>query len=250
VVDRVNRRYRDFVPGSSALGEIGVILHSIDGFEDPSKPWRACSMDPTSGCDFLSDRISASVIFKGKTVSFVESEGATYGKRGSYIIDPEATRLLCVYGGDGATRGKTCRPPGSSDRCIPACIPQYSGENSRNSYDRWCDSTSAADHWCSGRPWRPERIGEMLERDRLATQQGEDRTHGMTYNEVIVDGFHMNAQLPGSVEAFVASPGDDMDAVREVYHAWQREYPEAGVPLLAYHPERDATGRVFEVLSG
>ena len=50
----------------------------------------------------------------------------------------------------------------------------------------------------------------MLERDRLATKQGEDRVHGMTYNEVIVDGFRMNAQLPGSVEAFVVSPGDDI----------------------------------------
>ena len=89
----------------------------------------------------------------------------------------------------------------------------------------------------------------MLERDRLATKRGEVREHGMTYNEVIIDGFFMNAQLPGSVEAFVASPGDDMDAVREVYRAWRREYPAADVPLLAYHPERDATGRVFEVLS-
>ena len=122
-------------------------------------------------------------------------------KHGSYIINPAATRLLCVYGGDGATRGKTCRPPGASEHCIPACIPQYDGDNSRNSYDRWCDTTDPADHVCSFRPWRPERIGEMLERDRLATKRGEVREHGMTYNEVIIDGFFMNAQLPGSVEA-------------------------------------------------
>ena len=239
------------MPGSSALGEVGIIMHSIDGFEDPSKPWRACSTDPASGCDFLSDRISASIIFQGKTVSFVESDGATYDQRGSYIINPDTAWLLCAYGGDGATRGKGCRPPGPSENCIPACIPQYDGVDSVNSYDRWCDASKSshpADHWCDGRPWRPEQIGDMLERDRLATKQGEDRVHGMTYNEVIVDGFRMNAQLPGSVEAFVVSPGDDMGAMLEVYLAWRKEYPEADVPLLSYHPERDATGKVFEVI--
>ena len=51
---------------------------------------------------------------------------------------------------------------------------------------------------------------------------------------MIVDGFHMNAQLPGSVEAFVVNPGDNMDGMLEVYRAWQREYPEANVPLLAF----------------
>ena len=214
----------------------------------------------------LSDRISASVIFQGKTVSFVESEGATYeqsGKRGGYIINPDVARLLCAYGGDGATRGKSCRPPGPSDKCIPACIPQYNGHDSINTYDRWCDTRSLdhwcngkrcalgpADHWCDGRPWRPEQLGDMLERDRLATKQNEKRVHGLTYNEVIVDGFHMNAQLPASVEAFVASPGDNMAGVLEVYHAWRREYPKADVPLLAFHPERDATGNVFNVIHG
>ena len=66
----------------------------------------------------------------------------------------------------------------------------------------------------------------MLERDRLATKQSEHRANGLTYNEVIVDGFHMNAQLPGSVEAFVVNPGDNMDGMLEVYRAWQREYPK------------------------
>ena len=118
--------------------------------------------------------------------SFVESEGATYeqsGKRGGYIINPDVARLLCAYGGDGATRGKSCRPPGPSDKCIPACIPQYNGHDSINTYDRWCDTSSLdhwcngkrcalgpADHWCDGRPWRPEQLGDMLERDRLAAR--------------------------------------------------------------------------------
>ena len=263
VVDRLNLRYRSSVLGSSVLGEVGVIMHSIDGFEDPLKPWRACSTDPAGGCDMLSDRVSASVIFQGKTASFVESSGATYTQRGSYIINPVATRLLCAYGGDGATRGKSCRPPGPSEDCIPACIPQYDGLDSLNNYDKWCDTSKEehwcdgklcalgpADPWCDGRPWRPEQIGDMLERDRLATKQSEHRANGLTYNEVIVDGFHMNAQLPGSVEAFVVNPGDNMDGMLEVYRAWQREYPEANVPLLAFHPERDATGNVFVVIKG
>ena len=58
--------------------------------------------------------LRAGLVSRKRRRALVESDGATYDKRGSYIIAPEATRLLCVYGGDGATRGKTCRPPGSS----------------------------------------------------------------------------------------------------------------------------------------
>ena len=45
--------------------EVGVIVHGIDTFEDKQRPWAACSPhDPR--CDFLSDRVSASVIYQGK----------------------------------------------------------------------------------------------------------------------------------------------------------------------------------------
>ena len=75
---------------------MGVVIHAFDGQEDPDRKWAVCP--PANGqCGFISDRMSASVIFKGKTAAF--SGG------GGIILNPEASRLLCAYGGDGGTRG-------------------------------------------------------------------------------------------------------------------------------------------------
>lgn len=86
----------------------------------------------------------------------------------SFVFSPSHTRLMCAYGRDGQTRGKTCTPPGRSETCIPACIPQFdqSTGNSRNEYDRWCDNHLPKDYICGGRPWRPRDVGKMLARDR------------------------------------------------------------------------------------
>jgi len=259
VVDRLNRRYNDFVRGSSQLDELGLILHSVDGFEDGDKPWAACLTHDGFGgqCDVLGDRISASIIFKGKPTSFASNNFGGYRHGGSYVLNPKATRVLCAFGGDGATRGKSCHPPGLSETCIPACIPQVSRGNSVHDYDSWCSLSGSflhgpADYWCDGHPWKPEDVGEMLERDRKATAQSSGRQQDRIYNEVVVDGHFHNAHLPLSIEAFVASPGDQMDVVRTMQRNFVREHglTDADVPLLVYHPDRDTSGRVFEVDRG
>jgi hypothetical protein len=233
------------VPGSSKLEEIGVILHGIDGFEDKQRPWR--SADPSSGEGFLSDRISASIVYAGKALSFsTDSTMGTYLHAGSYIFDPFAVSVLCAYGGDGATRGKTCNPPGLSSSCIPACLPNYNSanDNSRNQWDRWCVPRGASDYFCDAHPWRPRDIGKMLERDRAATKKNEPRDEHHAYNEIVIDGHHSNAHLPGVIEAFVVARGDDHGAARGHHQAFLREYglSAAQVPMLEYRPEADGHG--------
>jgi len=238
VIQRINQRYaRGPVGGSSELDQIGILLHSIDGFEDEDKPWQAATRGQNVNAG-LSDRISCSVIWKGQQWSFMDNDSGLYSGKGSYIINPAHARILCVYGCDGATRGKTCDPPGPSKECIPGCIPQYDGRDSENTYDSWCRPGNPIDHWCEGRPWRPQDVGKMLQRDIQATRQGVHSTqHGRTYNEVVLDGLYSNRNLPGSIEAFVASPGDDMAAVRRTHAAFLHEYRLSAqhVPLLMYH---------------
>lgn len=214
-----------------------MLLHSIDGFEDPDKPWQAATYGSNMNAG-LGDRISCSLVWKGQKESFMDNDSGLYDGQGSYIINPDHARVLCVYGGDGSTRGKTCNPPGASRQCIPACIPHYNGRNSVNSYDGWCDAGGSTDHWCEGRPYRPDDLGKMLARDKLATQRGVHSTqHGRTYNEIVIDGFYSNRNLPASIEAFVYSPGDDLEAVKRMHRSFLDEYSLHAhhVPLLIYH---------------
>lgn len=138
-----------------------------------------------------------------------------------------------------STRGKTCNPPGVSRQCTPACMPQFDGRNSVHQYDSWCIPGGPTDHWCEGRPWRPQDVGKMLARDKKATQMGVHSTqHGRTYNEVVIDGFYSNRNLPHSIEAFVASYGDDLELVRRTHSNFLSAYnlQPRDVPLLIYHP--------------
>ena len=222
--------------------------------------WAACSThDPHY--DFLSDRLSASIIYQGKPASFTSHSmetnnccGSEYLNAGSYVLDPFYVRLMCVYGGDGATRGKNCPPPrGRSDTCIPACITQgYDArrDNAKQPWEKWCDTTTPTDHWCGGRPWRPEHVGKMLERDRTRIRRGLPKPCELcSYNEVMVDGFYHNAHLPHAIEAWVVGPTDDRSHAAELHRRFLTEYSlsEEQVPLLVYRAERDASGDVFSL---
>ena len=204
-------RYRNYKPGSNLLTDIGVVIHAFDGQEDPGRKWAVCA--PTSQCGFISDRMSASVIFKGKTAAF--SGG------GGVILNPEATRLLCAYGGDGGTRGKLCHPPGVSGSCIPGCT---SGPR------QWCNPEEVWNNkgaWCDGRPWRPTDFGKFFELDKLSS----------TYNEVIADGFYWNQHLPHSIEAIIGSPGEP--AAQALHAEFLETYglSSAQVPLVTFNKE-------------
>ncbi len=198
---------------SNHLEDIGVIIHAFDNQEDPEAPWRVCSPD-SMGCGFLSDRMSACVVYEGKTAAF--------GGGGAVILNPAHTRVLCIYGGDGGTRGKTCSPPGLSDTCIPGC--------STHAYDpAWCDASTrrTGDPWCDGRPWRLSDLGTFMAQDRFNTN----------YNEVIVDGFYWNEHLPHSIEAIVTSGGLETTAMYEQFLQTYGLTSDA-VPLVEFHKDR------------
>lgn len=183
-IDRLNLRFQIAKTDSNNPQDFGVIIHSLDGQEDPTRPWAVCPAEDLS-CGFLSDRMSASVVYKGKTASYSGGTGV--------ILRPRFARVLCGYGGDGGTRGKLCNPPGLTSTCIPGCALDPLSTSA------WCTpSGNPRDMWCDGHPWRPTDMGELMARDRYNTN----------YNEVILDGAYWNEQLPQSVEAIITSPDD------------------------------------------
>lgn len=170
-------------------------------------------------CGFLSDRMSASIIWKGKGA-------ATFGG-GGFLLHPNHTRILCIYGGDGGTRGKLCKPPGISSACIPGC--------KASSSDQWCYAAQARSSWCDGKAWRPDMLGQMLALDEMSD----------TYNEAILDGFYWNAHLPYSIEAVLTSPNNPV--LKRMHKQLLRRYSVTSdqIPLLTFHKEnKDAPFRI------
>ena len=211
------------------------MIHLIDGFEETGKPWQmACT--PKPGCDFISDRISVTVLHSNKLAggigladavgTVVQSLSVPGG--GGIIVRPslEATRVLCGYGGDGGSRKMTCNPPGTDNpRCIPGCIRCYP-----KFCQTWCDPrkhTIAPHGWCEGKPWRPGDLGKML----------DSNVHSAEYNEVVLDGFFTNQHLPGAIEAMFYLPTDlnNGAAAKAMHNAFLEAYPSlkyTDVPLL------------------
>ena len=207
------------------MKNVGVLIHGTDHTEDSEneRPWAPCSK-ASPNCGFLSDRMSASLVYEGKTVSFSSDGGV--------VLNPEYTRLLCAYGGDGGTRGKACSPPGVSDTCLPGC--------KSNEWDPdYCDAQTASlsDYWCGGRPWRKDDVAKFLVRDRYNSAR----------NEIVVDGFHWNENLPHAIDAFLTS-GDSRTARVHAMFLSAYGLTEEQVPLLmlskeAHNPFRLATPR-------
>lgn len=74
----------------------------------------------------------------------------------------------------------------------------------------------------------------------------------MLYNELIVDGFVFNQNLPRSIEAFVMIAGKDiLSSARAHHEAFLQEYhlSASDIPMIVYHPDRDAEGNVFTLAS-
>ena len=170
VVDRINARYNHWIPGSSRLEDIGVIVHGIDHTEDPRMPWAACPPD-SSDCGFLSDRMSASLIWRAKGP-------AAFGGGGGVVLHPNFTRILCIYGGDGGTRGKLCNiadelahgiAPGLTSEVTPSCTPGCVA----SLHDSWCDGQSAHSSWCDGKAWHMSEAARFLELDGSMTTYNE-----------------------------------------------------------------------------
>ena len=114
-----------------------------DGTESFSQKWRGCP-DPDqadaqvdgSDCLRFGDRLSSSIIFKGRT--------SLFGANGGIVFRPEYTRILCSYAADGGTRHGDIL----SDKGCPQPM---------------CDAQdSEADGWCSGQAIPPEDLDHML----------------------------------------------------------------------------------------
>lgn len=163
---------------------------------------------------------------------------------GSYVLNPFVGVAMCAYGGDGATRGKICQPPGRSASCVPACMPNVDEAtgDSQHAYDAWCDGTG--DYFCASRPWRPRDIGIMLDKDREATGRSESRDEHHAYNEIVLDGLAHNAALPSSIEAFLVGSNDDLAKTLTLHARFLAEYglTATDVPLLRYRPENEPHG--------
>lgn len=177
-------------------------------------------------CKNQPDRLSCSAVYRGTTAAF--SGG------GGVIIKPRHSHLLCGYGGDGGSRGRTCQPPGETASCKPGCM--MSGAND------WCDPSGISfdDCWCDGRPWRPADLGSMLAAHR----------HSFTYNEIVIDAKTFNDEMPWSVEAIITSPGDP--TTLEMYAKFLQMYgiTAADVPLVTFHKELAERPFVCEICDG
>jgi len=154
---------------------------------------------------------------------------------GGFVLRPEAFKgdggLLCAYPYDPHTFNYRCIPPGLSDTCVPGCC---------------CGGSEGAPAWTQGvvgknayfqDAYRPNDLGRML--DDYATRAGA----GRGYNEVIVSQARWQDRLPWTFEAFFYVASDSCAAdvgcerkTRNAYAAFQREYPDSGVPLLTIDP--------------
>ena len=190
---------------------MGVLVHGIDSTEDDQRPWAPCRADQPS-CGFLSDRMSASFVFKEKGTN-------TFGG-GGVILNPHYNRLFCFYGGDGGTRGKLCHPPGATSTCVPGCHERPT--------DMWCRAAVATSSWCDGLPWHPEDLAAAVQLDAVSS----------AYNEAIVDAFYWKEQLPHSVEAIITTPNNPSDEAmhRRFLHTYR--LTEDDVPLVVFNKDR------------
>ena len=240
--ERLNARFANAALESGRLNQSGVLVHMIDDYEEPGKPWMMACV-PKPGCDWQSDRISASLIWKGKHRPSMGTFDLGYRGEGGIVINPDAVRVLCAYGGDGNTRKKTCNPPGQSQNCLPGCFTSFS-----NAWEKWCD-VDDVDKWgpgaafCDGQPWHPRDLGLMLPRfDAISLHDVEIRLAPWGYNEVVIDGVHADANLPHVIEAMFSVAGRDVndgEIVRGIYENFLKAYPElteADVPLLRFDP--------------
>jgi len=233
VVDRLNARFRN-ARSSNDLREIGVLVHTFDGQEDPTEPWLACRAEQP--CAFYGDRVSTSLVRRGRVATY-EFQGAGAG----VIANPEVAQLLCAYGGDGATRGKTCNPAGVSAACTPGCT-------TRGGWGLpWCDADASQDSWCDRRPWRPSDLHRLITIEATGDDGGHDQLQ--SYDELVLDGSSWNAHMPNAIEAFVKTSANDRHAA-ELHTAFLAKYglSAAQVPLVLL--STDDPSRPFREVAG
>ena len=98
-----------------------MIIHSLDGYDSPSQPWRPswgglmwenCNAFPSGRCVGPGDRSSASIIYAGEEGSQGRHRIPLFNGRPGFILRPTETAVLCAYAADGGSQGANCHPPG------------------------------------------------------------------------------------------------------------------------------------------
>lgn len=87
-----------------------------------ARPWLPCPsiLDGKSGrsaCGKLSDRFSASIVYRGATELYTRGEGG-------FILRPDAISPLCSYDKDtglSSSQGRRCSQGANASTCIPGC---------------------------------------------------------------------------------------------------------------------------------
>ena len=186
------------------------MLHQFDNFGELSAtPWK---VHAPPGQGFLNDRLSASLVNSQVRKLF---DGGPH--KGGFVMSPTHNSVLCSWAVDAGTMSRTCHPPGPSKTCIPGCS---GGEG-------WCEDNPNSGY-C---PWGPSHLHEMV-RQQLA-DPGNHGGQGLRYNEVILDAFVWERNLPDSIEAVYFTNGDEVTA-RNVHRKIVDHFmlPPTGIPLL------------------
>ena len=158
-----------------ALAAAGILIHTIDGWEDGNAPWA-----PTTNGPGVRD-MSASIVFGANRLpgepiplfgASLEEEKKKKTTRGGLVFRPGLTHIRC---GKAFDSGGHC--------------------------GKWCEITDVNVPWSEGMDklcsWRPQDVGLQLQ--RLSNMQ--TRYAHLNYNEVIIDAVSWRDQLPGVIEA-------------------------------------------------
>ncbi|KAL3920511.1 MAG: hypothetical protein SGPRY_005227, partial [Prymnesium sp.] len=135
----------------------GLLLHQLDGLQDPERPWAPCR-EGGQGWEGCSSprvqerrmRVSGSMVHSGLGRSYKAIPLFSFDS--GVVLRPETARVYCAYGidggiDDGTNRPKLCAAPQiEQGECLPGC-----GEP-----PDWCDP-----HHLSRGGWPGYKCGFM-----------------------------------------------------------------------------------------
>jgi len=193
---------------SSDLTEAGLLVHSLDRFEEANAPWLPQSPTSPMSCSITNARHRH--IFSAT--------------KGGIIIAPLKRLVMCSYTEDGGTSNK----PGLGCRIF-----------------EWEVVCNAVQVWSC--VWSPERLGEMLRASeaRVVTNKKQSTFYSGGYNEVMLNTTGYVERLPESLEAFfVPGPADEAEVqrMRSIRASFLERYGRAtaDIPLVRLDLESEA----------
>lgn len=175
--------------------------------------WRECMARGGDACNQPSDRLSASLIWRGESNRPDRSGIPLFASSGGFIVSPYTARLLCAYADDGGSQDANCIPTdGDGPDCVAGCSHPHgycsnATGSSSDSSDGASDSSEGGkggDHgggvppwhridsydrdcrcsidWCRGyrpQPWRPTHLATMMRQFVAHGRLYRDGVYGM-----------------------------------------------------------------------